>query len=178
MMGQVGISPPPPVVPDEVLGLLRLVADPDLASKLLAQRAEWAKAHEANEKLVAKIKQKGKLDQLVAGAEHRALEVDRALAKAKADAEGIVSGAKLEALALREDARIAADDAKADRATAKREAIDAADALEAANIMRTEVRAELDGVKADRADLRAWKAAAQAKADELDKALAALRGNI
>jgi len=179
MIGSVHvIAPPPPAVPDEVIGLLRLAADPTLAQRLIDQREEWAKAHEANEKLVAKIKQRTKLDELIAAAQAKNTAAEEALSEAKLEAEGVVAGANLEALAIRDEAKHDRATIKQELATTKKASTDAADLKAEQARLLLNVQDELDAVRAERKALSDTRAEVHAKGDELDRALAALRGNV
>jgi len=113
MIGSQGVViQPPQQMPNEVLGLLRLAADPDLARVLLAHQDTWEKVYKENEALLKQIQKVKDLD----AAKER-------VAKSQAAADEVLRQNDIRVKSLLEDAEKRAEDIVA-RAQARTEGLD------------------------------------------------------
>ena len=87
----------PPDLPPEVIGMLRAMADPDLAKQLLEHQAAWDVAHEANAKQLARATKVKDLDKAIETAQAKATEAGKTLEDARLEAAGILKSARMEA---------------------------------------------------------------------------------
>ena len=93
-LGTAGVViPPPPTLPDEMLGLLKLVASGDLAQRMLDHQQAWADAHAANQAQLKKIAKVKDLDAAKARVERKEGEVDAALIQSRKQAEAMIEDA-------------------------------------------------------------------------------------
>lgn len=94
------IIPPPPTMPDDVIGLLRLVANPEHAQRLLDHQQSWEDAHAANAEQLARMTKIKDLDNAKARVAAKEAQVDEALAGARAQASAMVEDASSRAAAI------------------------------------------------------------------------------
>ena len=87
----------PPALSDEVVGMLRAMADPTLAQQLIDHQSAWEKAYADNAKQLARAKKIADLDKAKATAEAKAHEAGRTLEEARAETDRILKAARVDA---------------------------------------------------------------------------------
>ncbi len=131
---------PPPTLPDDAMGLLRVLANPELAQMLLEHRKQWETAAQANAAVLKDIAKHKNVVDAQKRADDRLDQADAKLREAQERAEDIIGAANEEA-----DDIVARAKAAHDGLDIKRKDIDARnEALQAHDAKLTRREADLD----------------------------------
>jgi len=96
MLGGVAIAAPSGQS-DEIVGLLRLCADKDLAKRLLEHQATWKKVYEENQALLHKIQKVKDLEAAQSRLATKESRVDEKLSQVDAKVNAVMDGARAQA---------------------------------------------------------------------------------